>query len=157
MQEGEHEVSHVRGSVGQISCTAQRCQIPDRAREFLIRDAQAFCLFIAFALTEFITVRWLFPYFAVQVNRPFGLLLFFVTFSFVQWPMGILQLLFSRDRERKADAFTAERIHVAKPLGDALEKLTVQNFAQFKPNAILEFFAYSHPAPWRRIMKLRTP
>jgi predicted Zn-dependent protease len=36
-----------------------------------------------------------------------------------------------------------------------LERLTYQNKGQFRPNAIVEFLTYSHPAPWRRITRLR--
>jgi STE24 endopeptidase len=122
---------------------------------------QAVSLFAAFGIAQFITSRWVWPSVSVHVEQPFqqqpfGLFLFFVTLSIVQWPMGIVQLLFSRDRERKADAFAAERIHVEAPLADALEKLTIQNFAQFKPSAVMEFLGSSHPAPWRRILTLRT-
>jgi STE24 endopeptidase len=83
------------------------------------------------------------------------MLLFFVTMSVVQIPLGWLQLAFSRHREHAADRFAAHTIGVAKPLADSLEKLTFQNRGPFRPNPILEFFQYSHPAPWRRIFKLR--
>src|SRR5262245_31850228 len=38
MNDGEHEVSHVRGRGRSDIRAAQRCQILDRAREFPIRD-----------------------------------------------------------------------------------------------------------------------
>ncbi|MCB0406006.1 MAG: M48 family metallopeptidase [Bdellovibrionales bacterium] len=97
-----------------------------------------------------------FPSFLTQIEKPFGLLIFFIVFSLVQTPFGLLQVLFSRARERAADRFAFEKIGVGAPLADALEKLTFQNWGYFKPNALLEFFTYSHPAPWRRILRIRS-
>lgn len=112
-------------------------------------------LVLGFWITFEICQEWLWPGFETGPLRPFGMLVFFVTLSIVQKPGGQLQRLFSRWRERMADGFAAGLPGQKKPLGDALEKLTYQNRGSFKPNAIYEFFTYSHPAPWRRIMKLQ--
>lgn len=90
-----------------------------------------------------------------SVRQPYGALLFFVVLSIVQAPTGVFQALFSRARERAADAFALEKIGAGGPLANALERLTFQNWGLFKPNPIVEFLSYSHPAPWRRIVRLR--
>jgi hypothetical protein len=42
VKHGEHEVPHVRVSVGQMSGAAQRCSILDSARELAIGDPHAY-------------------------------------------------------------------------------------------------------------------
>jgi Zn-dependent protease with chaperone function len=83
------------------------------------------------------------------------MLLFFTTFALLEIPLGILQAMFSRRRERMADEFASEKLNLGTPLALALEKLTFQNFSPFYPHPWLEFLTYSHPAPWRRIRSLR--
>lgn len=112
-------------------------------------------LVIAFGATQVLCTEWLWPGFETSAVRPFGMFIFFIALSVVQMPLGLLQHLLSRHCEREADKFAASLPNQTKYLADALEKLTYQNRGQFKPNAIVEFFTYSHPAPWRRITKLR--
>lgn len=83
------------------------------------------------------------------------LAVFFFCYGVLSLPLGILEVLFSRSRERGADRFAAVNTRLSKPLAAALERLTIQNKGQFLPHSIIEFFTYSHPAPWRRIQKLR--
>ncbi len=111
--------------------------------------------FLGFYLAQSLMSSHVEGWFDAAVETPFGMLLFFVTLSVVQIPMGWLQLAFSRQREREADRFASETIGVAKPLGDSLERLTYQNRGLFRPNPVIEWFTYSHPAPWRRILRLR--
>lgn len=113
-------------------------------------------LFLSFWLTNFISEGWVFEVLETSHDRAYGLFAFFVVFSFVQMPLGWVQAYHSRLREWAADSFAAQTVGVPGPLGDALEKLTIQNWGLFKPNAIVEFFTYSHPAPWRRITTLRS-
>ncbi len=89
------------------------------------------------------------------LSDPFWLLVFFIILSLIQMPLGLVQVLFSRYCEREADSFASDTIGMGQKLGEALERLTYQNRGQFKPNALWEFLTYSHPAPWRRILKLR--
>ncbi|MFM8314002.1 MAG: M48 family metalloprotease [Deltaproteobacteria bacterium] len=112
-------------------------------------------LFLVFYLTKFLLDSFVHPYFQSDMTHPFGALSFFVVFSLVQMPVGFVQTLFSRWRERMADQFAFERIGSGEKLASALEQLTYQNRGLFKPNKFIEFFTYSHPAPWRRILKLR--
>ncbi len=90
-----------------------------------------------------------------EISRPLGMLIFFLLFTLIQIPIGVLQAAYSRNRERAADAFAAETTKLSVPLADSLERLTLQNWGYFHPNPILEFLTYSHPAPWRRITRLR--
>lgn len=112
-------------------------------------------VFVSFWAAQAWMARSLENWFDTPVETPFGFLVFVVALSVVQIPLGWLQLAFSRHREREADRFATEMIGVGDRLADALEKLTFQNRGPFRPNPILEFFQYSHPAPWRRILKLR--
>lgn len=112
-------------------------------------------LFAVFYVTQVLLSHYVHPFFQTEMVHPFGVFSFFVVFSLVQIPVGFIQILFSRWRERMADQFAFERIGSGEKLADALEKLTYQNRGLFKPNRFIEFFTYSHPAPWRRITKLR--
>ncbi|MBM4303560.1 MAG: hypothetical protein FJ112_04475 [Deltaproteobacteria bacterium] len=112
-------------------------------------------LFLVFYIVQGALEQYLNPYFQTGMIHPFGVLCFFVLFSIVQIPVGLVQTLFSRWRERLADRFAFERIGSGEKLADSLERLTYQNRGLFRPNPIVEFFTYSHPAPWRRILKLR--
>jgi STE24 endopeptidase len=112
-------------------------------------------LFFSFAVAAWLCEQWVHPILRTTISMPFGMLTFFFVLSAVQIPLGWLQASYSRWREREADRFAAEAVGVSGPLASALEKLTYQNQSFFKPNAILEAFTYSHPAPWRRILKLR--
>lgn len=112
-------------------------------------------LFVGFYLAQKLVANYVHPYFESNMLQPFGALSFFLVFVIVQMPVGIIQAMFSRWRERMADRFAFERIGSGEKLAEALEKLTFQNRGLFKPNPIIEFFTYSHPAPWRRITLLR--
>ncbi len=116
-------------------------------KNILLSGALTFLVF--FAANE-ICKAWAFPYFDTAIHRPFGMFVFFVIFGFCQWPTGLVMTAFSRWRERMADKF-ADDLNRSKPLAQALEQLTIQNKGLFRPNPIVEFFKYSHPAPWRRI------
>ncbi|MFM8315913.1 MAG: M48 family metalloprotease, partial [Deltaproteobacteria bacterium] len=112
-------------------------------------------LFVVFYVVQTLLSLYVNPYFQTEMIHPFGVLCFLVVFSLVQIPAGFVQTLFSRWRERLADQFAFERMGTGEKLADSLERLTYQNQGLFKPNKYIEFFTYSHPAPWRRILKLR--
>ncbi|NDG26798.1 MAG: M48 family peptidase, partial [Proteobacteria bacterium] len=113
-------------------------------------------LYVSFFALNWIAQNYLFSIFETSLKQPFGLLIFFVAFSLFQIPLGLVQTLFSRSRERMADGFAAAKLGSGKALADALEKLTFQNRGLFRPSRIIEFLMYSHPAPWRRINRLRS-
>ncbi len=116
----------------------------------------AVSLFLCFWVADFLTHAYVLPHFMVKMIDPLGLLLFFLVLSVVQTPFNFAQAAYSRSRERAADAFASQKLGFGQPLGQALEKLTFQNFGYFKPNRLVEFLTYSHPAPWRRILGLKT-
>ena len=111
-------------------------------------------MFLSFWVTQLILLNGVYAYYGVDFSRPVGAMLFFVVLSIVQTPVSVLQAAFSRWRERMADEF-ANQHGMSLELASALERLTEQNFGLFIPNAFREWWGFSHPAPWRRILKLR--
>ena len=91
----------------------------------------------------------------IAIHHPSVLFVFFITLFIIHLPLGLLQVLFSRYCESQADRFADEITGTGQKLADALERLTIQNRGEFCPWPILEFFTYSHPAPWKRILALR--
>jgi len=112
-------------------------------------------LFISFFLSQLLCEELIFSAFNTDRSHPFGVLMFFVVLSVIQWPLGIQLNGFSRWRERLADRFAKENFKSGDLLASALERLTFQNRGLFRPNGLIEFLTYSHPAPWRRISTLR--
>ncbi|MFM8269388.1 MAG: M48 family metalloprotease [Pseudomonadota bacterium] len=112
-------------------------------------------LFLSFCGSHFLCEELIFSAFRTDQTHPFGILIFFVSLSVIQWPLNIYLNGFSRWRERKADRFAKENFKSGELLASALERLTYQNRGLFKPNPFIEFITYSHPAPWRRILTLR--
>lgn len=113
-------------------------------------------LLTLFFITQYLCTEWIFPTFQTNATEPFGLVMFLATFSICNLPTGVLQNIFSRSRERKADRFAMEKLNSGEALASALERLTLQNRGLFCPHSWIEFLTYSHPAPWRRITRLRT-
>lgn len=91
-----------------------------------------------------------------NVGDPITFFHFLVIWSLVQMPFNVGQAFYSRTREWAADRFASETTKMSAPLASALERLTYQNQGLFRPNGLWEWLTYSHPAPWRRILKLRT-
>src|SRR5439155_25316393 len=85
--------------------------------------------YIAFFLADLVVHAFIYASADTTLERPYGLLLFFVVLTVVQIPVGVLSAMFSRGRERAADAFAAERIGASAPLALALEQLTLQNYS----------------------------
>lgn len=110
-------------------------------------------LWIGFEVTASLlpgACEWL----GIAPGGPSALLAFFVMLGIVNWPLGVLGAVHSRWRERLADRFAAG-LGLGSPLAAALERLTFQNRGLFRPNRIIEWLTYSHPAPWRRILATR--
>jgi STE24 endopeptidase len=113
-------------------------------------------LYLSFFAASWLAAAYAYPPLGTSVQSPYGLLVFFALFSLIQMPLGVLQAGYSRARERAADGFALNKVGLAASLADALEKLTIQNYGLFRPNPILEFLFASHPAPWRRITRMRS-
>lgn len=109
-----------------------------------------------FGLAHWLCQGLLFLIFKTNEQHPFGVILFFATVSVASIPTGFVQVCFSRALEKRADRFAKQKLGSGKMLANALERLTIQNQGLFKPNSLVEFFTYSHPAPWRRIGFLRS-
>lgn len=112
-------------------------------------------LFIGFFASQKVCRDLIFPAFRTDETHAFGILLFFSALTVIQWFLSIYSNGFSRWRERLADRFAKDNFQNGDQLASALERLTFQNRGLFKPNAVVELLSYSHPAPWRRILKLR--
>jgi STE24 endopeptidase len=112
-------------------------------------------MFASFGSAHFLATYYFLPKWFTWIEAPFGMFLYFLLVALVSLPLGIVERIYSRWRENKADAFAAGTMKMAAPLADALEALTFQNRSLFKPHALREFLFYSHPAPWRRISGLR--
>lgn len=113
-------------------------------------------LLASFAISAPIAADWIDPWLGVGFGTASSIAIFAIVLGIVQIPVGIIQALHSRSRENAADVFAAKQPGLARPLGDALERLTLQNWGLFKPLPLIEFLTYSHPSPRRRINALRT-
>lgn len=111
--------------------------------------------YATFLLAHALARAHLLPPFGASFGHPFGFFLFLIVLGVVAVPVGVIETAYSRGRERKADLFAAGRLGEGAKLADALERLTFQNWGLFRPHPLLEFLAYSHPAPGRRIRALR--
>jgi len=59
--------------------------------------------------------------------------------------------LYSRLLEKEADIFSLELTQKSDAFISSMEKLTVQNLAEYQPNKIIEFIFHSHPSMAKRI------
>ncbi len=116
----------------------------------------AVSLFLSFGIAEVICQSTVLPRWFTWTEAPFGLFLYFIVVVLVGLPLGVIERIYSRWRERCADRFAAQELGVGMALSDALETLTYQNRSYFYPSVFREFWTYSHPAPWRRITSLRS-
>jgi len=63
---------------------------------------------------------------------------------------------FSRKYEREADDTAVKMMGTARPMKDALIKLSADNLANLVPHPLFSWFNYSHPPPVERIERLET-
>jgi STE24 endopeptidase len=115
----------------------------------------AFWIYFSFFLADKLAQAFRPPLGPESLLNPSHVLVFFIALSLIQLPIGVVQAGFSRYRERMADEFAAGKTGSGLLLAQALEKLTFQNYSLFHPHPVLEFLQHSHPAPWRRIVRLR--
>jgi len=105
--------------------------------------------FIAYLLTNPILEK-----IGSNFAMPYGIFIFFVIVSIIQIPLNFIHLIIQRNMEKKADLFALKNAP-PRAFASALERLAFKNYALFKPHPLIEFFFYSHPAPWRRILLSR--
>ncbi len=84
-----------------------------------------------------------------------GILAFGLLYAPVSLVLGILGNRLSRKYEYQADAFAA-RHYDARPLQDALKKLSVNHLSNLRPHPAYVFVHYSHPPLLRRLAHLDT-
>ncbi len=113
-------------------------------------------LTLSFGVTDAILRKLVLNSPSLEESTGIRLVLFFVVYALISIPLDWVQTVFTRWRERMADQFAADTARLSIPLASALERLTIQNKGQFCPNRLVEFLTFSHPAPWRRITRLRS-
>jgi STE24 endopeptidase len=87
--------------------------------------------------------------FAIHLN----LIAFFILFSPISTITGILLNVISRKNEYQADAFAA-KTYLARPLQEALKKLSSNNLGNLTPHRWYVFVNYSHPPLLSRLEAL---
>jgi STE24 endopeptidase len=85
-----------------------------------------------------------------QPSFHLGILAFALLYAPVSLVLGVAGNYMSRRHEYQADAFAAEH-YGAKPLMDALKKLSVNNLSNLRPHPAYVFAHYSHPPLLKRL------
>lgn len=82
-----------------------------------------------------------------------SIIVFGILYSPLSMILGLAMNVLSRKHEYEADKFAAEN-YAAKPLADALKKLSVNNLSNLRPHPAYVFFHYSHPTLLQRLSAL---
>lgn len=82
-----------------------------------------------------------------------SIIVFGILYSPLSMILGLAMNVLSRKHEYEADKFAAEN-YAAKPLADALKKLSVNNLSNLRPHPVYVFFHYSHPTLLQRLSAL---
>jgi STE24 endopeptidase len=85
-----------------------------------------------------------------QASFHLGILAFGLLYSPISTILGIFGNVLSRKHEYQADKFAAEN-YDAKPLQQALKKLSVNNLSNLQPHPAVVFVTYSHPPLLKRL------
>jgi len=91
----------------------------------------------------------------IQASFYLGIIGFGLIYSPVSLLFGLFFNLISRSNEYAADAY-ASKFGLAKDLGIALIKLTVNGLSKVYPHPLFIFFHYSHPTLMQRLKRLNT-
>lgn len=83
-----------------------------------------------------------------------GLVVFGMMYTPFSLVLGLLDNVISRRNEFAADAFAAQ-YGLARPLSEALKKLSSGNLTNLTPHPVYVFFHYSHPPLLQRLEALR--
>jgi len=90
-----------------------------------------------------------------QMSIHLNLIAFFILFSPISHITGIIMNMISRKNEYSADGFAATTFE-AKPLQEALKKLSANNLGNLNPHPWYVFVHYSHPPIIKRLNALDT-
>ena len=105
-----------------------------------------------FLLSFFISYQGLFDAFYLEQASVYaGLILFGLLYSPLDFFLGILSQMRSRNNEYQADRFSVETTCNTKALQDALKKLAVHNLSNLVPHPFYVFLNYSHPPVLKRL------
>ena len=88
-----------------------------------------------------------------QPSFQLSIIVFGVLFTPISTALGVGINILSRKNEYQADNF-AKSFGLAKPLGDALKKLSVSTLSNLNPHPAYVFFHYSHPTLLQRLRNL---
>ncbi len=88
-----------------------------------------------------------------QMAIHLNLIAFFILFSPISTITGIIMNIISRKNEYQADAYAAETFQ-ARPLQEALKKLSTHNLGNLTPHPLYVFVNYSHPPLLARLEAL---
>ena len=83
----------------------------------------------------------------------FGVLVFGILYAPISLVLDIALHVLSRRNEYQADSFARDN-GLAKPLGEALKKLSVSSLSNLNPHPAYVFFHYSHPTLLQRLKNL---
>lgn len=83
-----------------------------------------------------------------------GLVFFSLLYSPVDFFLGLIVQAISRKHEFAADGFAAATSGHARPMVDALKKLSVHNLSNLSPHPLYVVLNYSHPPVLQRIAAL---
>ena len=95
---------------------------------------------------------------AFGLNHPSvyaGLIIFFLTYSFLGRIESVLMNVLSRKHEYEADVYSAENTKKPEVIISALKKLSLDNLSNLEPHPFHVFLNYSHPPVLERIKALR--
>jgi len=105
-----------------------------------------------FLLSLFISYQGLFDAFYMEQKSVYaGMIFFGMLYSPIDFFVGIFMQMFSRKNEYTADRFAVETTGKAKPMIDALKKLSANNLTNLVPHPFYVFLNYSHPPMLERI------
>jgi len=93
--------------------------------------------------------------FSEQINYV-GLFLVPVILSPLSYFLRPVGSALSRKYEREADDIAVKLMETARPMKNALIKLSADNLANLAPHPLFSWFNYSHPPPVERIERLET-
>ena len=123
-------------------------------KSILLGIAQSGLLF--FLVSLFISYQGLFDAFYMQQPSVYaGLLFFGLLYTPVEFFIGLILQMISRQHERESDRFAIHTTDTPEAMIDALKKLSVNNLSNLRPHPFYVFLNYSHPPVLERIRAIR--
>ncbi|MCP4688143.1 MAG: M48 family metallopeptidase [Desulfobacterales bacterium] len=112
--------------------------------------------FMLYLLSLFISFRPLFDAFYMDAESVYaGIVFFAMLYAPIDFFTGVFVQMLSRRNEYAADRFSAETTGDARPLANALIKLSADNLSNPRPHPFYVFLNHSHPPATERIKALQ--